>query len=114
MLSSASISANSVPVLVAQATKREGATNYAASVYIQGTFDSATVTLYASYDNGKTLCVIKNSALTTLTATANAMLYVQLGGGDTSTPQAWPEQIWAQAAGGGGSLAVTVTANSNA
>jgi hypothetical protein len=115
MFSSATLTANSTPVKVAEAIKTNMLTNYAASIYVGGDFDSGTVALYVSPDNGATLYPLKDDSGTAISVTDDEVFFITLGGGQGDSNNANPnlrEQIWAEITGAG-TPSVTVTVNSN-
>lgn len=115
MFSECTLVANSAPLKAAEAIKAQGTTNYAATIYVNGTFDNGTVALYVSIDNGLTLIALKDSNGDPVTATTAEAFYITLGGGIGTRQDGnqVSEQIWAQITGAG-SPSVKVQVNSNA
>lgn len=75
----ATLTANSTPVLLCDVVKPQGLTTWSASVFASGTFGGGTVKLQASADMGVTLVDLRDTTNVVPAWTANDMYNLSLG-----------------------------------
>ena len=97
-------------VKLCETRKLEKDSMWECSVFIQGTFDSGTVTLSASCDGGATKINLRDVAGTLVAVTANDLYNIRLGVPNRGTDTI---ELYATMAGAGGSANVAVVVFDN-